>query len=158
MAAKPTAMPPMPPNASTPEMLNPSVCSTTRTEVMTTETFNSLAMASMVVGSMSFSPSNRFCSPRLMMRTRNQAMAAMITVSRRGSTASKITAPVAPWIISVARYRPPAQMISEIGFFSASRMASSQTLLVFSALACSFLRTARWIISRAKEAKITRNA
>ena len=54
LAAKPTAIPPTPPKARTPEMLNPSVCNIINMAMMTTDMRASFDMASSVVASISF--------------------------------------------------------------------------------------------------------
>ncbi len=50
-AANPTAIPPMPPNASTPEILNPRVCNITNAVVMNIEARTNFANALVVVKS-----------------------------------------------------------------------------------------------------------
>ena len=55
-AAKPMAMPPMPPKASTPVTLKPRLCRTMSTAVITTEARSSLPSAIAVVSSTRVGP------------------------------------------------------------------------------------------------------
>ena len=128
-AANPTAMPPMPPNASTPEMLNPRVCMTTSVAVMMIETRSSFAIASRVArsgpSSESVSRARRFSSACETKRTRNHAMQATTPTSRAASTASKMVPSPATGTRFAAKAIPTTQMNTRSGRRSESTRASS---------------------------------
>ena len=124
-AAKPIAMPPMPPNASTPEMLNPRVCMTTRAAVMMIETRSNFAIASRVARSGPVSRTRRFSSACATKRTRNHAMQATTPTSRAASTASKIVPSPVTGTRLAAKAMPTTQMNTRSGRRSESTRASS---------------------------------
>ena len=128
-AANPTAIPPIPPKASTPEMLNPRVCITTRAAVMTIDARSSLASASRVARSGPASPAapraRRFSSTCPTKRTRNHAMQATTPTSRAAPTASKIVPSPAAGARFAANAMPTTQMSTRSGRRRESARASS---------------------------------
>ena len=147
-------MPPMPPNASTPETLNPRVCKATRKAVINTESRSSLTIASRVARSKT-SPfaclsAMKFVSAIRMKRTANHATAAIRPTSRIGSTASKMAAPASFWMTSIANAMPAIQMNARKGGPNASTKLSSQTLGVRANAACS--RATRRLVANASTA------
>jgi hypothetical protein len=93
-----------------------------------------------------------------MVRTKNQAKAAIITASRKGMKASRITAPVALWIISLAKAIPVIQIMALRGRGMDSRRASSNLFGVLSAFLDKVLRIFFWNKSTSNAANKTRKA
>src|SRR5690554_888239 len=133
LAAKPTAIPPTPPKASTPEILKPSVCNAVRTAVMMITARSSLLMALTVVKSIglriltgevsTFSIS--FTSPN-----RNHTSTHTKPICSMTLLAAKISASEKWWAICAAQNTPCSHTNAITGLRAACRNASSQLLRV----------------------------
>ena len=89
---------------------------------------------------------------------RNQARAAIITALRKGVKASRITAPVALWIISLVKVIPVIQIMALSGRGMDSRRASSNLLRVLSAFLDKVLKIFFWHKSTSNATNMTRKA
>ncbi len=133
LEAKPMAMPPMPPKASKPEMLNPMVCMTASTVTTTTEMRDILLRASTVERSTS-SPAcllatTLLASSRISLN-RNQAVQIMTAMSRADGMYSSNCSPVWRWIRCSAKEMPASQISTGSGLRAAATSESSQTFSV----------------------------
>ena len=134
LAAKPTAMPPMPPSVSTPAMLTPSVCRHSSSADTTTTSRPSLLSASTVVRSISSPRTSReatmFSLTRPMKRSRNQPRQRTMPMLRNGTTYSRKGSSTWRRRMSTASDSPMSQITTSVGRLAQPTSASSQTLTV----------------------------
>ncbi len=147
LAAKPTAMPPTPPSASSPVTWKPRVCATVSTATTTVTRRASLPSASTVVRSNS-SPRDCRAATTLratwpMKRSRNQVTQATSATSRKASASSMKS--TSSWCCSTRAMNPApmTQSAASTGRLAVVTRALSQTVGVFR-VALAAWRSSTW--------------